>query len=148
MILVLNTNTNLCRIYSYNKHPLELTVLKEISHPENKLRISDLTADRPGHYQARDKARAAYSPRHDAKEVEIDNFSREIARELNQVRNGNGYNELIVIAPPRMVGYLYQHINKHVKNMVVNKIEKELINLPERELLQFLQENAKFRDQV
>lgn len=148
MKLVVNTNTNTCRIYHYNKHPANLTLLKEISHPENKLKSGDLTSDRPGHYKAGKSARGAYSPHREAKDIEIDNFSREITRELNQERTHNKYDELIVIAPPHMIGLLYQHLNKNVKNLVINKIEKELIFLPDHELLKFLQKNTEYQDQV
>lgn len=146
MKLVVNTNSNTCRIYYYDKNPAQLTLLKEISHPENKLKISDITTDRPGHYIAGQSARGAYSPPMDAKEVEIDNFSREIARELNKNRNKNDFDELIVIAAPHMNGLLFQHINKEVKNLVINKIEKDLLHLSDHELLDFLKIHTKYHD--
>lgn len=147
MKLVVNTNTNTCRIYHYVKHPAQLTLLKEIKHPENKLKSSEMTSDRSGHYHGGVSAHGAYSPHSDAKDIVIDNFSREIAEELNKERNNKAYDELIVIAPPHMKGLLLQHINKHVKAMIVNNIEKDLLHMPEHELLSFLQSNTQFRDQ-
>src|SRR5579862_2916652 len=146
MKIVVNTNSNICRIYHYNKHPAQLTLLKEINHPENKLKSGDLTSDRPGHYQGNKSSRGAYSPSMKAKDVEIENFSREIAKELNQERNKNEYDELIVIAPPHMIGLLNQHINKHVANLVINKIEKNLLHLSEHELLEFLHTHTQYHD--
>ena len=148
MNIVVNTNSNMCRIYHYTKHPAELTLLKEISHPGNKLKISDLTSDKQGHYQGDTAGHGAYSPHKDAKEVEIDNFSREITRELNQERNKNEYDAVIVIAPPHMIGLLYQHINKHVKDLVINKIDKNLLHLSEHELLEFLLTHTQYHDQT
>jgi protein required for attachment to host cells len=146
MKLVINTNTNTCRIYHYVKHPAQLTLLKEIKHPENRLKSGEMTSDRPGHYQGGMSARGAYSPHTEAKENAVDNFSREIAEELNKERNNKDYDELIVIAPPHMKGLLLQHINKHVKAMIVNNIEKDLLYMPEHELLSFLRENTQFKD--
>ena len=148
MKLVVNTNTNTCLIYHYIKHPAQLTLLKKIDHPENKLKSGDMTSDRPGHYQAGKSARGAYSPHMEEKETHIDNFSREIARELNQERNKKEYNELIVIAPPHMIGLLFQHINKHVKDLVINHIKKDLLHLSDHELLDFLQTHAQYHDQT
>ncbi len=148
MKLVVNTNTNTCRIYHYVKHPAQLTLLKEIKHPENRLKSSDMTSDRPGHYQGGQSSRGAYSPHMEAKEIEIDNFSREIAKELNQERNKNEYDELIVIASPHMNGLLFQHINKHVRGLVINKIEKDLIQLADHDLLKFLQTHTQYHDKV
>lgn len=147
MKLVINTNSNTCRIYHYDKHPAQLTLLKEISHPENKLKSGAITSDRPGHYQAGESARGAYSPHMEAKETEIDNFSREIARELNQERVSHEYDELIIIAPPHMNGLLFKHINKHVKNLVINNIKNDLLHLSDNELLNFLQSHTEFHDQ-
>jgi protein required for attachment to host cells len=142
MILVVTANSNDCRIYHFDKPHANLTLLSEISHPENKLKNSDLTSDRSGHYQAGGTSgRGAYSPRMDAKEIEIDNFSREIANILNKERNGNEYKKLILIAPSHMSGLLNQHLNKHVKELIVNHIQKDLQHLKTHELLEFLKEN-------
>lgn len=146
MKLVINTNTNTCRIYHYNNQPTKLILLKEISQPENKLRSGELTSDRPGHYKAGQSARGAYSPHMEAKEIEIDNFSQEIARELNKERVNHHYDELIIIAPPHMIGLLLQHINKHVKDLIINTIKKDLLNLTDNELLDFLKSHTKYHD--
>ena len=146
MILVINTNTNDCKIYHYDKHPAQLTLVKEISHPDNKLKNGDLTSDKEGHYKATQSGRGAYSPRTEAKEVEIINFSKEIAQDLNQRRNENELERLILIAPPHMYGLISQHLNKHVMSLVSNHIQKDLIHLKEHELLDFLKKNAQYID--
>lgn len=145
MILVVNTNTNDCRIYHYDKHPAQLTLIKQISHPDNKLKISELTSDRSGHYKAT-QARGAYSPQTNAKEVEIINFSREIAQDLNHRRNSKEleFKRLILIAPPYMYGLISQQLNKHVMDLVTNRIQKDLMYMKEHELLDYLKENAQF----
>jgi len=145
MKLVVNTNSNTCRFYHFDHHPTQLTLLKEIQHPENKLKNIDITSDRQGHYKASSDGRGAYSPHMDAKDVEIDNFSREIATELNQERLKNNCEGIIMIALPHMKGLIFQHLNKHVKEMVLNNFEKDLLNLKEEELIDFLQTNAQFR---
>lgn len=135
---VLNINSNDCRIYKYSKKPHQLTLLKEIKHPENRLKDTDLTSDKPGHYNTSGSARGAFSQPTDPKEIKIDDFSRNIAKELDHDRNTKAYENLIVIAPPHMNGLLFQHINKHVKELVIHNIEKDLIYLNEHELLEFL----------
>jgi protein required for attachment to host cells len=116
-------------------------LIKEIKHPENKLRDTDLTSDKPGHYGTSSSARGAYSQPTDPKEIKIEDFSRIIAKELDNDRNTNAYGKLIVIAPPHMKGLLSHHINKHVKELVTHTIEKDLFHLNEHELLEFLHEH-------
>ncbi len=146
MIWVVNTNTNACHIYHYQKSPAQLTLLKEINHPENRLKKSDfLTSDKPGHYQSdTSNAGGSFAQRTDPKEIAIDDFAREIARELNHGRATNAYENLIIITEPHMNGLLFQHLDKHVKNLVINTIQKDLQHLTDKELLAFLKTDAKY----
>ncbi len=148
MICVINTNSNTCRIYHYQKHPAQLTLLKEIIHPESKLKKSDyLTSDKPGQYRTDvTSGGGAYSQRTDPKEVEIDAFSREIAKEIDLGRTKNTFEKLILIAPPHMTGCLFQHLNKHAKELIINNIQKDLQHLKDHELLNYLKENAQYPD--
>ena len=138
---VVVADSNTCRIYNYRMRPEHFVLFKEINHPENKLKDTDLTSDKPGRYIARDVGHGAYSQPSDPKEIKIDSFSREIARELDSGRVNNAYNELIVVSPPHMNGLLFQHVNKHVKDLVAHVIEKDVVYLNDRELLTFLNEN-------
>lgn len=83
--LILNSND--CRIYKLSTKPYQLTLLKEILHPESKLRDIDLTSDKPGRYKAGDSAHGAYTQHSDPKEIQIEDFSRQVANELNKGRN-------------------------------------------------------------
>lgn len=136
MIWVVTSNSNHCCIYHSDKNHSQLTLLKEISHPELKLKTgSTLTSDKPGHYQTSESARGAYSPHMDAKEKEIDRFAREIAEELDKGRGKNAYEHLIIIMPAHMSGLLFKHMNQHVKNLVIKHIQKDVEHSSEKELI-------------
>lgn len=141
-IWVVLADTNTCRIYNYRRRPEHLSLVKEILHPENKLKDKDLTSDKPGHYVAGDLGHGAYSQPSDPKEIRIDNFSREIAKALDHGRATNAYDELIVITAPHMNGLLFQHANKHVKDLVAHVIEKDVVYLKDKELLDFLEDHV------
>jgi len=147
MICVINTNSNTCKIYHYKKSPAELTLLKELTHPESRLKSENLTADKPGKYRS-DTAGSggAFTQRTDPKEIEIENFSREIAKEIDLGRVRNDFEKLILIAPPHMTGLLFQHLNKHAKDLIVNHIQKDLQHLKDHELLDFLKMHTKYPD--
>ena len=149
MIWVVNTNSNTCHIYHYQKSPAQLTLLKELNHPENKLKKSDfLTSDKPGRYQSDPShGSGSYSQRTDPKAVAIDDFAREIARELEHGRATNAYDNLIIITPPHMNGLLIQHLDKHVKNLVSHTIQKDLQHLNDKELLALLKADTRYADE-
>jgi len=144
MTWIVTANTNLYRIYHYDKNPEKIALVKEVNHPENKLKKGDfLTSDKPGKYQTDGTGGGSYSPRTDPKVVEIDNFSREIALELNHGRTANAYSNLIVIMPPHMHGLLSEHLDKHVKALIKKEIQKDVTHLAHNELLEFLKTNLK-----
>ena len=143
MLLIAVVNSNACRLYHYDKHKVQLTLIKEINHPENKLKCKDLVSDKSGHYQA-SNSRGSYSPHMEPKEIKIDDFSREVAKELDHERNTNSCNELILIAPAHISGLLQQHFNKHVSNMIVKNIQKDILHLSEHELHEFVRTNTKY----
>jgi protein required for attachment to host cells len=141
---VVITNSNICKIFEYKKKGAELKLINEINHPENKLKDTELTSDKPGRYKASNAAGGAYTQPSDPKEIKIDSFTRDIAKELDHGRNANAYNNLIIIALPHVSGLLTQHLNKHVKELVTHTIEKDVINLSNQDLLKFLKEHAQY----
>lgn len=141
---VVAANSNLCRIYHYDKKEKQLDLVKEISHPENKERDIDLTSAKPGRYQTSGSARSAYTQPTDPKEIKIDDYSREIAKELEYGRDTNAYEKLIIIALPREDGHLFHHMNQHVKELVAHNIKKDVLHLTHAELLDFLHKNTQY----
>lgn len=137
MIWVINSNSNICRIYEYNQQEKKLPLIKEIKHPENRLKTSEIISDKQGHYKS-NSGYGSYTQTSDPKEVQIDHFYREIAEELNQGRNNENYDQLIIISPPHLIGLLFQHLDKNVKKMILNNIQKDLLHLSDQELLDFV----------
>ena len=109
----------------------------------HRLHSSDLTSDRSGRYQAGD-AHGAYAPSSDPKEVKIDDFLRDVARELNDQRNKNGYEKLILIAPSQQSGILMHHMDKHVKDLIISNIQKDLLHLKAKDLLTILEKTPNY----
>lgn len=140
---ILTADSNTCRLYNYSEKPEQLTLVKEIKHPENKLRDIELTSDKPGHYKTSSGAHGAFSQPSDPKEIKIEDFSREIAKALEHGRNTHGYEKLIVIAPPHMNGLLLQHLNKHVSDLITHNIKKDIPHFTDHELLDFLHQHTR-----
>lgn len=136
--VVLDSTT--CRMYDYNKN--KLTLVKEIEHPENKLRDVDLTSDKPGRYKSMGSAHGTYTQESDPKEIKIENFSREIAKILEHENTIHSYERIILIASPHMNGLLQKHINKQVKNLIASNIEKDLTDFNESQLLKYLNDSV------
>jgi hypothetical protein len=118
MIWVVNYNAVDCHIYLYEKNIPKLNLIKELKDPKNR-------------------------SNKDPKNVEVDNFAREIATALEQGRNDHAYEELIVIGPPHMNGLLFKHVTKYVKEMVKAEFQKDFQNINAKDLLEFIQKQEK-----
>ncbi|HAT9777352.1 TPA: host attachment protein [Legionella pneumophila subsp. pneumophila] len=131
-------DSTICRIYDYCKN--QLILIKEIQHPENKLRDIDITSDKPGRYQSGGYVHGTYSQESDPKEIKIENFSREISSILEHGRKTHAYEKLVLVASPHMNGLLLKHINKQLEDLIIHNIEKDLVHLTENNLLVYLNE--------
>ena len=130
-------NSNNCRIFDYEK-PGNLTLIKEINCPENKLKNSELGCDRPGRYNGDISCGGSYSQAMDMKEVHIDKFARTLAVELERERNKHDYEQLVVIMPAQMDGLFCHHLNKNVKALITRTLRKNIVNLNGHALLAYL----------
>lgn len=144
MIWVLNSNSNTCKIYDYHKPSDSLKLIKEFEHPENKLKTSELVSDKPGKYKANDASRGSFSPASDPKENMINQFLHDVAKTINTERSKNNFDKLIIIAPPNIDGILMQHLDKHVKSLIICNIQKDHLQTPEKELLEVLADTPNY----
>ena len=135
---VVITDTNDCRIYKYSQGNKSLVLIKEINHPDNKLRDIEITSDKPGHYKSGIAGRGAFSQQTDPKEILIDDFARDISRELDHGRTTNAYTEIVLFALPHMHGLINHHMNKHVKSMITHAVEKDVMQITTKELLDMI----------
>jgi len=135
---VIVANSNQYRVYHYQRKENLLELLEECSHPENKLKDSETLSDRQGRYSTNHGARGAYSQSVDPVEAVIDHFARDLAHKLEQDRNRQAYEELILIIPPEMEGKLLSHLNKHVQPYIKHIIPKNMVHCNEMELLECL----------
>ena len=113
MIRVIVTDSNTCCIYDYQKKSSTLTLHKQLQHLENKLKTTELVSDSQGRFKTDGNAHGAYSQPTDPKEVKIDQFAREISKELDAERNNHEYESLVLIAAPHVHGLINSHLNNN-----------------------------------
>jgi len=133
---VVVADSSLCRIYEYHARPESIDLVREVLHPQSHLKDIDFKMDKDGSYHGAGGAGNYVSP--DPKDHATDQFSREIAKLLNDNRNAHAFEHLIIITPPHLNGKLHHHMNKHVKKMVNLNIAKDLIQYKDEQLLRYL----------
>jgi len=139
---IITANSNSCRFYECQKNePLKL--IKVLDHPENKSKLSEFAYDRPGHYKTSTPARGAFEPHTNTAEVLLDQFAREIGDTLDKARRTDSFNELIMIMPSEVYGALHHHLNKNVEGLIKKTLYKNIMEMPERDLLNYVKESLK-----
>lgn len=135
---IMVANSNDCRIYEYDLHNKHLALVDELSHPEHRLKVSDMTNDKPGHYKSCGTHHGSFEPEHSPLDWSIDDFAREMAERLDKGRNQHSFDDVTLVLPAKMQGLLGKHLNKHTKECVHLTVQKNLSYLSEHELHLYL----------
>lgn len=132
---VIVADASSCRIYEYHRKPEEISLLKELMHPENQLKDIDLGHDRLGRYRGNGGGNGTFIPHSDLKKNKIRQFSMEIRDWLETARKRNLFKRLVVISPPHMKGLFRQFFSKHLNRMLDLNIDKDIAHMDQHQLL-------------
>ena len=110
-------------------HRLEL--LRTYPHEEGRAKPSDLVVDRPGRSfdSSRTGGRHAMEPDTDVKRAELRRFVHELAGELDEAALTNKFDDLVVVAGPRLMGELRRALPDQVAIRIRHEIGKDLASL-------------------
>lgn len=97
---ILVANASLAKLYEHLGPNKGLTLVKEMIHPESRLKNSELVTDRPGSMAATGNGQGAKTPQTLPKDHEAKVFAQELAQALYQGRTQNAFERAIVFAPP------------------------------------------------
>ena len=136
---VLTANGAGYRIFSQDK---KFSPLKEVGHtdwPSGRTPARDIDSDRPGRtFDSGGQGRHAMEPRTDAHAEEELRLAREIARALGTAEQQQQFEQLTIIAAPRLLGRLRDTLPVSVSGRVVREIDKDLMAYSPDELTRWL----------
>lgn len=115
------------RIFSLNQKGDEMRELYDLSHPESRLHPGDLRTGGEGVVIAK-KGRSMRSmePPVERSHKESENFAKEIAVFLRNHRMVNDFDNLMLVAEPRMLGNLRDKMDSATAKRVTVTIDKNL----------------------
>lgn len=142
------------RIYLADHDLSRARLIRELDHPESRIKESDLTTGMKGSIGPRQRGagpghrgnlfghRPSTDPQTGAHQVELEKFARDIAQELEHGRVQGAYEELVLAAPPQFLGLIRQALKVDVERKVRARIPKNLVRTEERDVA------ARLRDEV
>ena len=79
-------------------------------------------------------AHHAVSPRHDMHVLEKDKFAATVAQWLNAAAATEGFDELVIVAPPHTLAAIRENLNTATNASIVGTLPKDLVKVPDHEL--------------
>lgn len=124
---VLVADNSQATVYRFNRLKKEIALIDQIDHAEGRWKNHDFVTSGSG-----------LSVAASAKEHESETFARMLAKSMNKAYELNNFAQLIVCAPPKLLGEILPFIEKHIPQG--DHINKELIQESESQLLERLTE--------
>jgi len=133
------------RLYVPGERPGDWTLLRELEHPESRMRPSELLSDKPGRVKQSTGSRAALEPPTPRKKVEAERFARQLAQVLDEGVVSGACERLVLVAPPAFLGVLRDKLPSRVAARVSDVIEKDYLHLDQPTLKKRLERELEAR---
>lgn len=107
---------------------------------DNKLNYTrELGVDKPGRtFESADGARHAMAPRVDFHDQEKKTFAHFLSDKLNHKVSSKEIDRIIIVAPPKILPELRNHLNNEAKQILVGELNKDLTKVKSQDLPQHL----------
>jgi protein required for attachment to host cells len=109
-----------------------LTVFRELEHENPPTR--DQGTGQPGRLNDAAGTHRSAVEQTDWHRVEKERFAKEIAERLYKHAHKNGFSELVLVAPPTVLGALRKELHKEVQDKIVGELDKDLTKHPVYEI--------------
>ena len=117
----------------------DITELEDRLHTESRRRDRELAEDTGG--RTGDQ-QSTLDPRTSPKEQEERNFARELGRHLEELRQAEGFEQLILVSPPRFLGMLREALPAPLQRVEQRSVHKEMLHASAGELADYLKQHA------
>lgn len=119
-----------------------LKVIAKLDHPEGRLNDQEMDSDKPGRgiSSAHGGPHHSLSPEQDSKEHAVEKFAQVLAKKLDDGRNQNEFDQLILAADPRFLGRIKTALNAQTAGKIVGTLGKDLWEVADRDIPGHLRE--------
>lgn len=102
-------------------------LLSRFDHPAGRLKNREVDADRPGRtFDRHGAGRHAMSHEQDPTQHLAEDFARQLAKELQRATHEDSFDGLVLIAEPRFLGHLRQHLTAPTSVRVIAEVPKDV----------------------
>lgn len=114
--------------HAKNNHVLQ--EVEQFSHPESRMRTSELVSDRQGRgHESNTNGRYALPATTSPKEVEFASFAKTISNYLEEALKESKFSKLYVAASPHFLGLLREAFSSGTTRLIAGEIDKDITQL-------------------
>jgi protein required for attachment to host cells len=139
------------RFYELEEIGGAMRLVGELRNPSARLHERDLVSDRPGRVfdrAAKDVSRRGAVAHHatggeeTSKHHAAVTFASHVVQALQSAQNNHEFDRLVLAAGPQFMGMLRAAMPKHLADLVVAEVTKDLVHEPENRVLAHLPANV------
>jgi protein required for attachment to host cells len=153
---VIAADSERARIFELSDRGDKLQEIEDMFNPEGRQQEREINTDREGRFAqganagsspsnpgpgARSNPGHTAEPQQTIREHDIEMFTKQVVRYIDQARNEHRFDKLRVIAAPKMLGLIRQNLSKEAQKMVEEEIPKNIAGLEEHEVAEYLRQN-------
>lgn len=113
--------------------------LEDISYEQEEKPLRQMMSDRPGRsFSSVGQHRSSMEYRSDPVRNRHRQFARHLVQALAKYRISDSFDRLVLVAEPRMLGLIRQEMDNELRELVTDEIDKDLVKLPRRALVDAL----------
>jgi protein required for attachment to host cells len=126
-------------LFEHRRSQRSFELVREDDRPQLRDREFMRGSDRFGRvHESVGQKRHGMQPSTPNDELLRDEFARELTEQLQVGANEDRFGQLILVAPPTMLGALRSHIGDALRGLVVAELAKDLTKIPTHELPEHL----------
>jgi protein required for attachment to host cells len=136
--LVLVGDGNKAIFYRNEGTPMHVNLVVERMFSQENPRTRDQGTDRPGRYAGPVGSARSAVEETDWHQLAEDRFAHQISAELYRLAHANRFEQLIVVAPPKVIGNLRSSLHQAVTRRIVAEIPKDLTGRPKEDVARLI----------
>ncbi|HWI15607.1 MAG TPA: host attachment protein [Burkholderiales bacterium] len=134
-----NSRARVCEVADRNQTLIEL---EDLVNPAGRLHDSELRTDNAGRYFGKGERMQGHAarPRTEPGEHETELFAKRVADYIERARLDHRFERLCLIAAPKFLGVLRQHLSKSSRDLVFEELDKDVSWLEGAQLQDYVRE--------
>jgi protein required for attachment to host cells len=138
---VLVADAGRARLFEHHRSQSSWELIFEDDRPELRDRESMRDSDRPGRsFESSSPTRHAMQPQTTPSQRAREHFARELVERLQSGVNQQRFSQLLLVAPPAMLGELRSLLDEGLRERVIAELDKDLTKISSHDLPEHLSE--------